>query len=65
MIFKKVSQSERPVTLYHKHHQKDKYYHKHYETITVKRAVENIMGHDRYVVDSRKEKSICTKNIEN
>lgn len=65
MIFKKVSQSDRPVILYHKHHQKEKYYHKHYVTITVKRAVDNIMGHDRYVVESRKGKNVCTKNIEN
>ena len=65
MIFKKVSPSDRPVTLYHKHHQKDPYYHKHYETKNVKRAIENIKSHDRYVIENRKDEKICIKNIEN
>ena len=65
MIFKKVSPSDRPVTLYHKHHQSDPYYHKHYETVNVKKAVESIKSHDKYVIDNRKENRTCTKNIEN
>jgi len=50
IVFKKSSDSNRPVTIYHKHHQKDKYYHKHYETWTVFKAVESIKGHDDYVM---------------
>lgn len=59
MIFKKVSQSERPVTLYHKHHQKDKYYHKQNENYNVKRAVMTIKSHDAYVLENeRKDKYV-------
>ena len=56
MIFKKVSPSDRPVTLYHKHHQSDPYYHKHYETRTVNGAVRDIKSHDEYVIKHRGEK---------
>ena len=65
MIFKKASLSGCPVTLYHKHHKSDEYYHKHYETVNVKQVVESIKNHDKYVIDSRKENSVYTKSIEN
>lgn len=50
MIFKKLSQSKYPVTIYHKHHSKEPYYHKHYETLNVQKAVEVIKKHDEYVL---------------
>ncbi len=38
------------VYLYHKHKQKQPYYHRHWQTYSVKRAVESIISHDNYVI---------------
>lgn len=51
MIFKKLSATDKPVTLYHKHTADTKYYHKHWETWSVAMAVESIKGHDDYVIE--------------
>ena len=59
MIFKKISLSDCPVVLYHKHHQNDKYYHKQNENYNVKRAVMTIKSHDAYVLKiGRKDKNV-------
>lgn len=52
IVFKKSIDSDRPVTLYHKHTADTKYYHKHWEAWTVKQAVESIKSHDRYVIEN-------------
>lgn len=54
MIFKKLSATDKPVTLYHKHTADTKYYHKHWETWNVARAVESIKGHDTYIIEKGK-----------
>ncbi len=53
MVFHKRSESAMPITLYHKHNESDKYYHKHYETRNVGQAVRSIKGHDEYVIKNR------------
>ena len=50
VIFKKSFDSNKPVTLYHKHTADTTYYHKHWETWTVAKAVDSIKGHDTYVI---------------
>lgn len=52
IVFKKSMDSDKPVTLYHKHTATIKYYHKHWETWTVKQAVESIKSHDSYVIEN-------------
>ena len=52
IIFKKSFDSNKPVTLYHKHTANTKYYHKHWETWTVALAVDSIMSHDSYVIEN-------------
>ena len=42
IIFKRSIDSNKPVTLYHKHTADTKYYHKHWETWTVAMVVESI-----------------------
>ena len=59
MIFKKVSPSDRPVTLYHKHHQSDPYYHKQYATLTVKHAIQILKEHDEYILTHQQRQSAC------
>lgn len=46
--------SNKLVTLYHKHTADTKYYHKHWETWTVAMAVESIKNHDTYVIENGK-----------
>ena len=41
------------VYLYHKHKRNQPYYHRHWQTYSVKRAIDSIMSHDEYVL-SRK-----------
>ena len=53
MIYKKTDHSGKPVTLYHKHTARTKYYHKQRETLSVSKAVESIMMHDKYILDNR------------
>lgn len=52
IIFKRSIDSNKPVTLYHKHTADTKYYHKHWETWTVAMAVESIKNHDTYVIEN-------------
>ena len=53
IIFKKSFDSGRPVTIYHKHNQSDKYYHKNYETYNVAMAVSSIKSHDKYILNGK------------
>ncbi len=41
------------ISIYHKHCEKDKYYHLHYETYCVRKAIECILRHDRWVYEHR------------
>lgn len=41
-----------PILIYHKHSIKDPYYHKHWQTYSVRKAVESIIKHDEYVLVS-------------
>lgn len=52
IVFKKSFDSNRPITLYHKYTIDTTYYHKHWETWTVEKAVESIKSHDQYVLDN-------------
>ena len=54
IIFKRSIDSNKPVTLYHKHTADTKYYHKHWETWTVAMVVESIKNHDTYVIENGK-----------
>lgn len=53
IIYKNSIDSDKPVTLYHKHTADTRYYHKHWETWSVTKAVESIKGHDAYVIEHR------------
>lgn len=53
IVFKKSLDSDKPVTLYHKHTANTKYYHKHWKTWTVAMAVKSIKNHDKYVIKNR------------
>ena len=50
IILKNSFDSEKPVTIYHKHSKRIKHYHKHNETWNVNRAILIIKGHDDYVL---------------
>ena len=50
MIFKKTYDQDKPVVLYHKHGKTDAWYHEHWKTCTVKKAVASIKSHDGYVL---------------
>ena len=50
MIFKRTYAQDKPVVLYHKHSADDEWYHEHWKTWTVAKAVENIKEHDTYVL---------------
>ena len=51
ILFRKSNNNpERPITIYHKHHQSDAYYHKHYEAYGIGHAIKIIKGHDDYVL---------------
>lgn len=39
-----------PITIYHKHKLKDPYYHEHWHTYSVGKAVDSIKSHDDYVL---------------
>jgi len=40
------------IYIYHKHYIHIKYYHKHWQTYTVKQAIESIIKHDSFVLNS-------------
>lgn len=50
IIQKRLSQGKRMIYLYHKHSSNDAYYHQHNKAFTVGQAVDDIMGHDGYVL---------------
>ena len=50
IIQKHQFDDKRKIYLYHKHSMKNRYYHHHYKTFTVRQAVEDIKGHDEYVL---------------
>ncbi len=50
IIQKRLSQGKRMIYLYHKHSDKDEYYHQHNRTSTVGQAIHDIKDHDRYVL---------------
>jgi len=50
IIQKRLSQGKRRIYLYHKHSIKDEYYHQHNKTFTVRQAIDDIKGHDGYVL---------------
>ena len=52
IIFKRSIDSNKHVTLFHKHTADTKYYHKHWENWTVAMAVESIKNHDTYVIEN-------------
>lgn len=41
------------IKIYHKHRISDCYYHFHYSTNTIGRAIVNIKKHDKYVLDNK------------
>lgn len=56
ILFRKSNNNlERPITIYHKHHQSDPYYHKHYEAYTIGQAIKSIKDHDSYVLRKKEE----------
>ncbi len=59
-IIKKIKYTNtKKMCLYHKHSIEERYYHQHYEALTVKQVIDNIKGHDEYVLKIRLlEKSI-------
>lgn len=50
IICKNSNNTDKPIAIYHKHSQKIEYYHRHWRTWSVVRAVESIKQHDRYVL---------------
>ena len=50
IICKNPGSVDNLIMIYHKHSRKTKYYHKHWKTWSVARAVESIKQHDRYVL---------------
>ena len=50
IIQKRLNQGKRKIYLYHKHSIKDEYYHQHKKTFTVGQAINEIKGHDDYVL---------------
>lgn len=55
IIYKNSFDSNKPVTLYHKHRADVEYYHRHWETWTVELAVKSIKNHDNYVMNNGKK----------
>lgn len=53
MVFKKTYDHDKPVVLYHKHTEDTKWYHEHWKTCTVKKAVASIKSHDDYVLKNK------------
>lgn len=52
IICKNLNGRDLPVIIYHKHSQKTKYYHKHWKTWSIPKAVESIKQHDTYVLNT-------------
>lgn len=56
IICKNPDGTDKPVMIYHKHSRKTEYYHRHWKTWSVARAVESIKQHDRYVLGAAASK---------
>lgn len=56
IICKNSDSTDKPVMIYHKHSQKTGYYHRHWKTWSVVKAVESIKQHDRYVLGAAASK---------
>ncbi len=52
IICKSLDGTDRPVMFYHKHSRKAEYYHRHWKTRNVAKAVESIKQHDSYVLST-------------
>lgn len=50
IICKNQDGTNRLIMIYHKHSRKTEYYHRHWITWNVAKAVESIKQHDRYVL---------------
>ena len=50
IISKNPDGTDKPVMIYHKHSRKAEYYHRHWKTWSVVKAVESIKQHDRFVL---------------
>ena len=50
IIYKHSHRDNCPIWLYHKHKQKESYYHRHWQTFTVVQCVKSIKKHDEYVI---------------
>ena len=50
IVQKHLFSDDKQVYIYHKHSQKQPYYHQHYRTHTVKQAINSIKRHDEYVL---------------
>lgn len=51
IIYKKSGVADKPIDLYHKHTNTTQYYHKHWQTFSVKSAVDSIKKHDDFVLN--------------
>lgn len=52
-ILKNTFEAKQHVILYHKHTEQAKYYHKHREYRTVTEAIDQIKGHDSYILEQQ------------
>lgn len=52
IICKNPDGTDKTVMIYHKHSRESEYYHKHWKTWSVVKALESIKQHDRYVLET-------------
>lgn len=52
IICKSLDGTDKPVVIYYKHSWKTEYYHRHWKTRNVAKAVESIKQHDRYAMST-------------
>ena len=50
IVQKHFFDDDKRIYIYHKHSQKQPYYHQHYKTHTVSMAIKSIKKHDEYVL---------------
>ncbi len=53
IIYKKSYVADKPVYLYHKYIKTTKYYHKHWQTFSVKSAVNSIKKQDDFILNKK------------
>ena len=56
-VFKNIYNAPRKITLYHKHNESDRYFHRHRVCRTVVDAVSEIKSHDEYVLEEKQRKT--------